>query len=473
MSNLLKRRIIILVFTIAVSLPAASISIKPSIFEEKSIQPNIVLLLIENISTELSCYGEPDIKTPNIDRLAEEGVRYTQAFTTSSVCAPSRAAMMTGTYQIKSNTQHLRMNRNRNLPLPYRAFTHYLREGGYYTALGCGYSAKTDINFSPREGNIDGFDGDDWSKRAENQPFFAQITLDITHRGKHWYTDDPQIDPASITLAPETPDHKICRDDFARYLSQIQKMDIQVSEILHRLDKEGLSNNTLVIFMGDNGADLFRGMDWLYDAGIHVPLIIRWPGQLEQGMVNNHLISSLDVIATILQIAGINIPDHFDGFPIFGSDVIHRDYIYAARDRVDEAIDRIRCVRSKQFKYIRNYMPERGYYEKRWAVENNPTLDVGKELHLKGKLTPEQELHMADTKPEEELYDLKNDPHEFQNLVENSNFQTTLETMRKLMDEWIDDTGDCGQFQEKREDALETEWFIYDEVYGKNTLIKE
>jgi len=113
-------------------------------------------------------------------------------------------------------------------------------------------------------------------------------------------------------------------------------------------------------------------------------------------------------------------------------------------------------------------MPERGYYEKRWAVENNPTLNVGKELSMKGKLTPEQELHMADTKPEEELYDLKNDPHEFKNLVEDSNFQATLETMHKLMDEWIDETGDCGQFQEKREDALETEWFNYDEVYGIN-----
>ncbi|RLD67114.1 MAG: hypothetical protein DRI98_12885, partial [Bacteroidetes bacterium] len=177
-----KRRIFILFLTAAISMPLMSSGSIHSLAGYKSIQPNIVLLLIENISTELSCYGEPDIWTPNIDKLAEEGVRYTQAFTTSSVCAPSRAAMMTGTYQIKSNTQHLRMNPDRNLPLPYRAFTHYLREGGYFTALGCGYSSKTDINFSPREGKINGFDGTDWSERAENQPFFAQITLDITHR---------------------------------------------------------------------------------------------------------------------------------------------------------------------------------------------------------------------------------------------------------------------------------------------------
>jgi arylsulfatase A-like enzyme len=417
----------------------------PASKQEAEIKPNIVFILIENISTEWSCYGEPLIQTPNIDNLAKEGVLFAYAFTTSSVCAPSRAAMMTGAYQIKTNTQNLRMNRDR---------------------IGCGYSFKTDINFSPREGDVFGFDGNDWSERQEGQPFFAQITLDITHRGDHWYTEDPQIDPFAVTLPPEIPDHEICRDDYARYLTQIQKMDLQVAEILHRLDEEGIKNNTVVILMGDNGRDLFRGMDYLYDAGIHVPLTIRWPGNLDPGTKNNELISSMDIIASIFDIAGAEIPEHFDGYPIFGSQVYKRDHIFAARDRVDEAVDRIRCVRTKQFKYIRNYMPERGYYYKRWAVENNPTVNVAKDLYAQGKLTPEQQLHMAKIKPIEELYDLEKDPHEFNNIAEDPSYQSTLEEMRMLIDDWIEKTGDTGQFREKREDVLETEWFNYDEVYG-------
>lgn len=436
--------------------------------EENKSKPNIVFILIENISTEWSCYGSTDLHTPNIDNLANEGVLFTQAYTTSSVCAPSRAAMMTGAYQIKTNTQNLRMNRDRKLPPPYRAITHYLRQGGYFTALACGYSKKTDINFSPQEGKVFGFDGDDWNEREVGQPFFAQITLDITHRGDHWYTKDPQIDPVKINLPPEIPDHEICRDDYARYLTQIQKMDIQVAEILNRLEEEGLKKNTVVILMGDNGRDLYRGMDWLYDAGIHVPLVIRWPGVLSPGTKNNELISSLDIIASILQIAGIEIPEHFDGYPLFGKEVVKRDYIFAARDRVDEAVDRIRCVRTKQFKYIRNYMPEKGYYEKRWAVVNNPANNVAKKLYAEGKLTAEQVVHMAEFKPEEELYDLRNDPHEFKNLAEDPEYRPILESFRKVMDEWILETGDTGQYPEKKEDVLETQWFDYEEVYGSD-----
>jgi arylsulfatase A-like enzyme len=438
----------------------------PSSNQRDDSKPNIVFILIENISTEWSCYGDPFVKTPNIDKLAKEGVLYNLAFTTSSVCAPSRAAMMTGAYQIKTNTQNLRMNRERVLPEPYRAITHYLRQAGYFTALGCGYSYKTDINFSPQEGKIFGFDANDWSEREEDQPFFAQITLDITHRGDHWYSEDPQIDPNIVVLPPEIPNHEICRDDFARYLTQIQKMDLQVAEILKRLEDEGIEDHTVVIVMGDNGRDLFRGMDYLYDAGIHVPLAIRWPGYLDPGTECNELISSLDIIASILQIAGAEIPAHFDGYPIFGNDAYNREHIFAARDRVDEAVDRIRCVRTKEYKYIRNYMPERGYYYKRWAVENNPSVNIVKDLYAQGKLTPEQQLHMAKIKPDEELFDLKNDPHEFNNVANDPAYQSTVEAMRKLIDQWIKDTGDTGQYREKKEDVLETEWFNYDEVYG-------
>lgn len=310
----LNRPIRILSMVLVISLTTLIISCKKDNIPDK---PNIVLILVENISTEIKCYGDPYVSTPNVDELASQGIRYTNAFTTSSVCAPSRAAMMTCAYQIKTNTQNLRMNRDRHLPSPYRAITHYLREAGYYTALGCGYSPKTDMNFAAREGEYFGFDGKNWTEREEGQPFFAQITLNITHRGDHWYEEDPPFNLEELILPPEIPDHPVCRDDYARYLAQIQKMDTQTGEIIHRLEEEGLTDNTMVIWIADNGADLIRGMNWLYDFGIHVPMIIRWPGNHVPGTVHEELVSSLDAIASILYAAGAEIPEHMDGNPIF------------------------------------------------------------------------------------------------------------------------------------------------------------
>ncbi|GAJ02266.1 unnamed protein product, partial [marine sediment metagenome] len=269
-------------------------------------KPNILWILSEDICPDLSCYGTPAVQTPNLDKLAGEGVRFTSAFTTSPVCSTSRSAMITGMYQTTIGVHHHRSHRNDGytLPKPVRLITDYFRQARYFTANvktaapGVKGSGKTDFNFK----FSNAFDGSDWNQRQADQPFFAQLSISMTHRGGHWKTvreklDNP-VDPAKVKLPPYYPDHPVARDDWATYLNSIQVMDGYVGKILQRLDDEGLSDNTVVIFIGDHGRCHVRGKQWLYDGGIHIPLIVRWPGRLKAGQVCDHLVSSIDISAT-------------------------------------------------------------------------------------------------------------------------------------------------------------------------------
>jgi arylsulfatase A-like enzyme len=411
-------------------------------------RPNVVWIMAEDISTELSCYGHPAVKTPNLDELAAQGARYTHAFTTAPSCTPSRNAMMTGVYQTRTDTQDQR-RRGVTLPEGMKPITHLLQENGYYTALGCGYGAKTDLNFEVE--NL--FDGKDWKEREPGQPFFAQISLNVTHRqpqgwAKDWVAVREQskhpVDVDEVVLPPYFPDHPVCRLDWARYLDAIEYMDAQVGDILKRLGDERLANNTVVIFIGDNGRCHLRGKCWLYDAGLRVPLIVRWPEHVKPGTVNDDLVSMIDVSATILDIACVELPQYLDGHPILGSRAKKRNHIFAARDLIDTVTDHIRCVRTKRFKYIRNYTPENGYRECDYVQKHRPMLSVIRELHAQGKLTEAQQLILLETKPKEELYDLENDPHEINNLAYVPEYQGTLGRLRESLDGWIADTRDKG-----------------------------
>ncbi len=411
----------------------------------QSPRPNIVWIMAEDISTELACYGHPAVKTPNVDNMARQGIRYTNAFCTAPSCTPSRNAMMIGVYQTRTDTQDQR-RRGVILPEGMQPFTHLLREAGYYTALGCGYSDKTDLNFKAEPL----FDGNDWRNRDENQPFFAQITLSITHRqnGTVWEevrrASKHPVDPERVELPPYFPDHPVCRLDWAMYLDSIEKMDTQVGQILERLEQERIADNTVVIFIGDNGRCHLRGKCWLYDPGLHVPLIVRWPDHVTPGSTNDDMLSMIDIPATILDIAGVTLPSYLDGYPILGPRAKKRAHIFAARDLIDEVMDHIRCVRTKRFKYIRNYTPENGYEECEYVQNNRPMLAVIKELDAEGKLTKAQQLILAKRKPKEELYDLAADPHEVNNLAPSPAHHDTLKEMQLLLDGWIVDTEDKG-----------------------------
>ncbi|UCH63470.1 MAG: sulfatase [Fidelibacterota bacterium] len=448
------------------SFGAAALALPVGLFtaETNVDKPNILWILSEDISPDLGCYGTRAVRTPNLDSLASQGVRYTNAFTTSPVCSASRSAMITGMYQTSIGVHNHRSHRGDGytLPEPVRLITAYLREAGYFTANvttaapGFEGSGKTDFNFQHK----DAFDGSDWNQRKPGQPFFAQLSIMETHRGEHWKNLGEmlkdRVDPALIDLPPYYPDHPVAREDWATYLDSIQLMDQYVGKVMKRLDAEGLSDNTVVIFIGDHGRCHVRGKQWLYDGGIHIPLIIRWPGKLEAGEVCDDLVSAIDISATVLKIAGIDPPTHMEGQVFLGPEARKREYIIAARDRCDETIDRIRCVRTKRYKYIRNFMPDRPYTQKNaYKLRSYPMLSLMENLHAQDKLTTTQALFMAPRKPDEELYDIWNDPYEINNLSASPEHQQTMKRMRIILEKWIRDTGDQGQFPEKESAILE------------------
>ncbi len=413
-------------------------------------RPNILWIIAEDLCPDLRCYGNKIVRTPNIDRLASEGARYTNAFTTAPVCSASRSAFMTGMYQTSIGAHNHRSHRHDDYRLaePVRVITEYFREAAYYTC-NCGggrweRKGKTDFNFAVEWP----FDGTDWRQRKAGQPFFAQVNFYETHR-EFQRTKRYPVDPVKVEMPPYYPDHPVTRRDWADYLETVQVLDAKVGVVLKRLEEDGLSDNTIVFFFGDHGRPHVRGKQWLYDGGIYVPLIIRWPGQIKAGTVIDDLVSAIDFGPTSMAMCGIERPSHLQGQTLWGPDAKQRDYIFAARDRCDWTVDRIRCVRTKRYKYIRNFLPERPYTQPNYYKKlQYPVLTLMNVLHKQGELTPAQQRWMTPTRPAEELYDLENDPDEINNLAEDAAHTTTLKQLRGVLDKWIAQTRDQGHIME-------------------------
>ncbi|MBN1997043.1 sulfatase [candidate division KSB1 bacterium] len=412
---------------------------------------NILWLISEDTSPDIGCYGNPLVKTPNLDRLAAEGIRYTNVYATCPVCSPSRSAFMTGMYQTFTGAHQHRTRDKQPLPDPVKVITHYFRRAGYFTANvtepaeGISGTGKTDWNFIPGE---EPFDGTDWNQRTEGQPFFAQVNFQLTHREFQRDPENP-IDPAGVELPPYYPDHPITRRDWANYLESLQVLDRQIGAVLKRLEDEGLLDNTAVFYFGDHGRCMVRGKQWLYDGGIRIPLFIRLPKKNRAGRVDDNMISMIDLGPTAMRLAGITPPEHLQGRPFLGGRIKSRKYIISARDRCDETDDRIRCVRTKQYKYIRNFFPERPYTQfNAYKTNQYPLISLLPVLHKQGKLTPVQERWLAPQRPGEELYDVSADPHEIDNLAEKPEHAKVLNKMRSILDDWIEKTGDMGEKEE-------------------------
>ena len=410
-------------------------------------QPNILWITIEDWSPDLSCYGTKGIHTPNVDKLASEGIRYENAFTTSPVCSTSRSAMMTGFFQNYIGAHQHRTKNKQPLPHGIRPIPHLFQEAGYYTAL---MSRKTDCNFLPDQ-RFELFMGGDWSQRQANQPFFARVTFTGTHRA---WKRDPQrpIAIKDVELPPYYPDTPFCRRDWANGLEQMQLVDREVGAILQRLEDEGLADNTIVFFIGDHGRCHIRGKQFLYDGGIRIPMIVRWPGRVPPGQVSDDLVMSIDICATILEAAGIKPPIPLHGKSLFGDEVKHRKYVFAARDKMDQTHDAMRAIRSKQHKLILNLMPERP-----WCQYNNykegsyPMLAAMNVMHAKGQLTPQQAQFFAPTKPNIELFDLRQDPHEVKNVADDPAYAAVKAQLLSELENWrdnvIQDTGVAESFR--------------------------
>jgi N-sulfoglucosamine sulfohydrolase len=414
--------------------------------------PNIIWILGDDLGCQLGCYGDRLVRTPNLDRLAGEGVRFTQFHTTAPVCSASRSAFNVGLYQTTTGTHHHRSHRkdNYNLPTGARLITGRLRDRGYFTcnvraiADGVSGSGKTDFNFVA--GNP--FDGPHWKERKPGQPLYAQINFTAPHKGPAFVAARRRkslIDPAKVELPPYYPDHPVVRDEMANYYDAIQLLDDQVGALLDRLKADNLLDNTAVFFFGDNGRCLIRGKQWLYDYGTNVPLIVKWSGVARPGTVRDEPCLSLDMTASSLAAAGIPIPEPFHGRPLFGPGARPRDFIVTARDRCDETLDRIRAVRDTRYKYIRNFMPERPYTQPNaYIAREYPTLGVIKELHAAGKLDTTQSLWMAPRKPPVEFYDSRSDPFQVRNLADSREHAPLVAKFAKRLDDWIGETKDQG-----------------------------
>jgi arylsulfatase A-like enzyme len=426
---------------------AAAASPKKRPLDRAAGRPNILWIISEDTGPEFGCYGYGLVHTPNVDRLAREGALFTHAFTSGPVCSASRSGFMTGMYQTTIGAHHHRSHRGDGFELPegVHVFTKYLRDAGYLTCIPAG--RKTDWNFTPR---VKPYDSNRWEDLKGKQPFFAQVQFSETHR-KFKHCKEHPVDPDKVKLPPYYPDHPVARQDWALYLETINVLDQKIGQYLKRLDDDGLAENTIVFYFADHGRAHVRGKQWLYDGGIHIPLVIRWPGQIKPGTVTDELVSAIDFAPTCLKLAGVEPPKHMEGRVFLGPGRDQpRECIIAARDRCDETVDRIRCVRDKQYKYIRNFMPERPYTQPNAYKERSyPMLNLMKQLHAEGKLTPVQQLFMAERRPEEELYDCQADPWEVKNLAASPKHQDVLKRMRQRLEAWIRQTGDQGQFPEK------------------------
>ncbi len=459
----MQSNVVFLLFIASVLTQVGQVSAAPA----KPERPNILWIIVDDMSAQFSCYGETLIKTPHVDRLAKNGTRFTKAFVTAPVCSTCRSAFLTGMYQTSIGAHHHRSGRGAkkiHLPDGVTPLPVLFQRHGYHTSNGSwpirkGRLGKTDYNFvwDPKM-----YDGPDWSNRKTGQPFFAQIQLpggklrggteDAAKKfvGRIEKTFGNVTDPKDVKLAPYYPDIPVLRRDWAAYLDSVRETDRVVGEILDRLKSEGDLNNTVVIFMTDHGISHARGKQFLYEEGIHVPLVIAGPG-IESGKTRTDLVEHIDIAAVSLALAGIPIPDSMQARDILAKDYQPRDAIFSARDRCDETVDHLRCVRTQRYKYIRNFLPNRPHLQPNAYKDGKSILIALRQAYRDGRLDDVQKQLFAPTRPAEELYDLETDPHEIKNLANDAAHQATLIAMRGQLDRWMEATNDHGRKPESAE----------------------
>jgi len=436
-------------------------------------KPNILWFVVDDMSANFSCYGEKLIQTAHVDRLAREGTRFSNAFVTAPVCSACRSAFITGMYQTSIGAHHHRSGRGElkihltkgAVPVPK-----LFQQAGYYTCIGSGLPVaagsagkqgkrvgpglgKTDYNF---EWDASIYDSSDWSGRQAGQPFFMQVQL---AGGKlRGGTDDSAkqfsakakrelgnaTDPDAVTLPPYYPRDPVLLRDWAAYLDAVRFTDKHVGDVIARLEQEGILDNTLIIFMTDHGISHARGKQFLYNEGTHIPFVVRGP-EIKSGLVREDLIEHIDMAAISLAAAGIAVPPAMHGRDVFAKDYAPRTAVFAARDRCDETVERLRSIRTDRFLYIRNFYPQRPHLQPNAYKDAKSIVKTLRSLHDKSQLDPLAEsLLFSPTRPAEELYEWKTDRWQVTNLAADPAHRATLEQLRARLDQWMIDTHDRG-----------------------------
>lgn len=441
-------------------------------------RPNIMWVVVDDMSANFSCYGDSTLQTPNVDSLARTGLQFDRAYATSPVCSTFRSALITGMYQTTIGAHHHRSGRGKhriNLPVGVVPLPKLFQQAGYYTCMGSGLTdldyrsqiptksrsralGKSDYNFTWDRGI---FDGNDWSGREAEQPFFMQIQL---HGGKlrgaseSSYTKFEQqvtetlgasTSPSSVQLPPHYPEDAIIERDWANYLDSVLITDWHLGKVMQRLQEEGLRENTLVIFFTDHGISHARGKQFLYDEGTHIPLIISGPG-IVAGTLRDDLVEHIDIAALSLAAASIPVPVVMQGQNILSKTYRHREFAFAARDRCGEADDRIRSARSDKFLYVRNFYPSRPHLMPSTYKDGKLIIQRLRELHQAGTLDSLAErLLFSPTRPNEELYLYQQDPWQLTNLANSANYLPELKRHRNALKQWIRRTADPGAESDK------------------------
>ncbi len=430
-------------------------------------RPNILWIIAEDLSPDLACYGQEGIRTPHLDRLAARGVRFEKAFTTAPVCAPSRTSLAVGTYQTAINAHHMRYpdELKNDLPGGMVPLNEVFRRNGYVTAniVDAPGRGKTDWSFHSTHAK---YDVQHWEELSGEQPFFAVVNLRLTHRPFERDSLHPVL-RGGVKLPAYYPDHPVARNDFAQYLESVQLMDGLVGEVLSTIDQRGLSDHTIIVFLGDHGRPMSRGKNNLHDSGTQIPLIIAapeassWKSELRAGSTVKQLVSAIDVTATSLAFAGIQKPEWMQGRVLFGQDKEEeRSEVYSALDRIGESHFKSRAVRTQKWKYIRNYNRDVSINEMATAYRKamHPIYHLLKMYDEANLLTTEQ-LALVRPMPAEELYDLENDPFEVNNLAAQADHAASLTTLRSKLDQWQKNVKDYGM--EEDSEALKEAFLQY------------
>lgn len=429
-------------------------------------KPNILWIVSEDNSAFLGAYGDKFATTPKLDKFAGEGVRYTNAFATAPVCAPSRSTLITGMYPTSLGTGHMRSN----YPVPsfVKFFPRYLREAGYYTSN----NAKKDYNtIDQPEAWDESSQKATYKNRKSGQPFFSVFNIQISHESnlhKSIPSSELKHDPEKVPIPPYHPATPEMKHDWAQYYDRIQAMDDQAGQILEELDASGLAENTIVFYYSDHGGVLGRSKRFMYESGLHVPLIIRFPAKYahlapgKAGSSVDRIVTFVDFAPTVLSLAGIKPPAYYQGSAFLGEAIgVPRDYAYAFRGRMDERFDMVRSVRDKQYRYIRNYMPHKIYGQYLNYLWKAPSMGSWEKAWKEGKLNEAQSAFWK-PKPPEELYDVEADPHNIRNLAEEASYKDILERMREANRKWMRTERDVGFIPEPMMLEIAKEQSLFD-----------
>jgi arylsulfatase A-like enzyme len=413
---------------------------------EKESVPNMVIILADDVGwNDMGAYGHAHIRTPNLDAMANDGLRLDNAFLTCSSCSPSRCSIMTGRFPHSTGAAEL----HEALPADQIVFAGLLKKAGYYTAAaGKWHLGKAaEVNFDKIVGG--GASGcAQWEtvlrERPLDKPFFCWFASFDAHRGYAQNTIPQPHTADDAVVPPFLPDEPATRNDLADYYDEITRLDSYVGKVFGVLREQQVADNTLVIFLSDNGRPFPRCKTTVYDSGVKTPFIVRWPKQVKPGGTSTSLVSSVDIAPTLLELAGVELPSTLQGksFAKILADPQHttQHAVFAEHNWHDYQAHE-RSVRTADHLYIRNALPQLTGSPPADAVRS-PTYHVMQQLEAAGKLPPEQRGCFIAPRPAEELYDVQRDPHQLSNLADDPKYAAVLSDMQQRLDAWKKRTDD-------------------------------